>query len=138
MWAIAVASCSPLGLYVPVGYWQWALEAVEEEVVFLPGAQLVFAAVDQGSLVLDCLVPLDVGGTVVRVPLSLRARLPRRRRRPRVPSPVRGWAAHGRLVDISVSDRAGAPVARVYGPHSRAVLELESMVTPLAKYRGAA
>ena len=123
VWALAAASCAAMGAYVPL-YWDWALECAEDEVFLLRGAQLVLATVEEGAVVIDCLVATDGRN---RVPFTLRARWPRRCRAPhRAPAPLRRWAKGGAQVDISLRDRAGTPVARFFGPHAELALELES------------
>jgi hypothetical protein len=131
LWALTAASCGAMGMYVPLGCWQWAILSTEKEVLSLPGSQVMFATLEGDSVVVDCLVPDPGAPGSPRVPLALRGRLPRRRHRRRAPAPLRRWAARGEVVDVSLRDRRGSPVARLYGRHAQAVLELEAPIPAL-------
>jgi hypothetical protein len=132
--AIAVASCSAMGVYPPACGW----EDDEEEILLLQDSQLLLATADGDSLVLDCLVPAAATTAAStapcerrpHVPFTLDARLPRRPRGARVPSPLRRWLETGAAIDISVRRRRGGAVAQLTGSGSFVSLALRSPAQP--------
>ncbi len=135
-WAYAAVSCAVMGGgYVPFECWQWAITESEEELLLLRPAQLVLATVESTTLVLDFLALAGTGGHEKWAPVTIRASVGDRRRRTRVPAPLRRWAKRAQRIEISLRDRAGVPVVRIFAPHSGIAFEVESVTPELVPLR---
>ena len=96
------------------------------------GSQLVLTTTEDGTLVLDCLVPTSDPSPekdrTLLVPITLRAHLPHHHTASSdsdIDATVGEWAKTGAPVDISVGQDHGIDVLRINDQRSLVTLELE-------------
>lgn len=133
LWAVALASYPLTGLYIPIiddsqGSCRVAAADDGHEPVVLTGSQVVLATAEGENLVLDCLVPSDSAAAEPRlsVPFTLRAVLPVGGGK-EIPPELRLWLDTGETVEIVVTRRGCAAVARISGPGTMVTLQLQAV-----------
>ena len=123
--ALAFASYTSMGIYLPAAGWE-----DDEAAYVLEGSQVVMAAVEGDTLVVDCLVEGDImptGDCRLWVPFTLRARLPSSTASQPIPASLRRWVETGGGVEIWIGQRGDRPVVRLTGAGSQLTLELRSL-----------
>jgi hypothetical protein len=102
----------------------------EAEKLRWEGSQLVVAATEDDTLVLDCLVP-DAGAPTEgswkpKVPVTLRAHLPDLSGTSDISRTLDCWLGTGKRVEVSVGRERGVLLVRVSAGHSHVTLPLEA------------
>ena len=131
---LAFASYTSMGVYLPAAEWEndKATRVVE-------GSQVLMAAVEGDTLVVDCLVPgelMPTGGRRLWVPFTLRARLPHAAASDPISASLSRWIETGAPVDLWIGQQGGVPFVRLAGASSHLTLALRSSAKQLSQHAG--